>query len=269
MDNIEEYKKKLHAEFSKYTFFPEKQFPMHFMNSARNIGASKKLRDNVDVLVFYVDDTVSKWDEESKAAFQKALVKALSHIKSAAESRCVNLKFRIAMCHTSVDFEVDVETDNVGRLMKKYNKKNATEYQSFYEEKYGVDEAPVILAVNKNMRSFAGETRDFAPKRDEYSVIGKTRNGLFLYSIIAHELLHQFGAQDYYYPQAVADAARKYLPKSIMNDGDVIDSVSQWAIGWRDCFFADREAYLFFEETANITTAVLNEAREAEWKKWK
>ena len=266
---MKDKKEELKQLVDKYTFFPEKDFKDHFMNAARDIGPSRKLLGNVDVLVFYVDDAVSKWTETDKLAFQKALVKGLNLINDAAKLRCTNLKFRVASCHTTVDFTVDVDNDNVGMLMKKYNKKNAGEYQTFYEEKYNVDEAPVILAVNKMMRSFAGETRDYIPNKDEYSVVGKSRRGLFNHTVLAHELLHQFGAQDYYYPQEVRDAASKYLPGSIMDSGSDIDSVTRWAIGWSDCFFADKEAYSFFEATSHITTDVLIKAREAEWKKWK
>ena len=61
---------------------------------------------------------------------------------------------------------------------------------------------------------------------------------------LIHELMHQFGAMDYYTPAFVEEAAKKYLPHSIMNDGSEIDALTRYVIGWDDTLTPEAIAFL-------------------------
>jgi len=84
---------------------------------------------------------------------------------------------------------------------------------------------------------------------------------------IIHELLHQFGAPDYYYPKAVKSLADKYFPQSIMTSGTgiVIDSLTSYLIGWSDSI--DRNAATVLELTKQITYADIDKELKEIWAK--
>ena len=87
---------------------------------------------------------------------------------------------------------------------------------------------------------------------------------------LVHELLHLFGAVDLYYPENLKQVGKKYLPGSIMCDGNVIDDLTRYLIGWKRQLQSDSMAWKFLEETKNITAEDVRKANEAEWKKkWK
>lgn len=80
-----------------------------------------------------------------------------------------------------------------------------------------------------------------------------------------HELLHLFGAEDFYYPPVVEKAADKWLPDSIMNEGHTIDALTRVLVGWDTWLSGNAEGFL--NDTKGVTEKELDEACAAEWKK--
>ena len=75
---------------------------------------------------------------------------------------------------------------------------------------------------------------------------------------MTHELLHQYGAIDFYLPAKVSAVTRKYFPNSVMSSGIIIDPLTRFLIGWDQ---APREHVLrFLEETKTITMEDIWEA---------
>ena len=76
-----------------------------------------------------------------------------------------------------------------------------------------------------------------------------------------HELLHLFGAADFYYPCAIKTAAQKWLPDSVMNSGNgiAIDDLTRVLIGWDSTLTESAEQFL--KATSSITLAEIKKAR--------
>ena len=69
----------------------------------------------------------------------------------------------------------------------------------------------------------------------------------YLHFVICHELLHLYGAMDYYYPALVKREADKHFLHSIMLDfGGVIhiDEFTKFLVGWNDDLTPDAIDFL-------------------------
>ena len=83
---------------------------------------------------------------------------------------------------------------------------------------------------------------------------------------IAHELLHQFGAIDFYFPREIEAIAKKYIGDSIMCNSsvDTVDDLTAYLVGWKDT--VSENSYLFLKETMWMSAERFKEAKKSEWK---
>ena len=242
-------------------------FSSNYFMSYKNRGASKQLTGDVIVIVFYVNDASSKWTEQAKTAYMKAHNTAMNRVMNDAKKKNVFLNIRTASCELDVTY--DCNNSNcyqwISDAISVYRKKSINEYQDYYENKYECDEAPVIFAHNRRARSFASVASRFNPHLDESSIVFKETSTTFSDFTIEHELMHQFGAMDFYYPNDVKAYAQKYLPGSIMNDGYKIDPLTEYLIGWTASI--DNNAYNFLSATNHYTKEQIYDAMRKEWKR--
>lgn len=238
-------------------------FKNHFIFNKKNQGASKALTGNVIAVVFYVNDATSKWTESAIAEYKVKIKKAYDKICLVARNNNVDLNIRTASCQINVPIECTHNNTRewIRLALSGYSRDKASDYQSYFENKYNCDEAPVVFVFNKPFRAYAQSANENYPTRDEFSVLASSESE----KTIIHELLHQFGAYDYYYPQIVYDAAKKYLPGSVMADGGDIDSLTQYLIGWKNTL-GDNDA-LFLLLTQHLTPGDISQALKDEWKK--
>jgi hypothetical protein len=139
--------------------------------------------------------------------------------------------------------------------------------QEYYEARMNVNEVPIILAFNESGRSFAFKKNlnDRYNTQETSVVFFENDEGPEYYKkTIVHELLHQFGAIDYYYPKAVTETAKKYLYNSIMGIGQpVVDDFTAYLIGWKDTISAN--TYWFLKETMWMNAERYEEELRKEW----
>lgn len=133
--------------------------------------------------------------------------------------------------------------------MKKYGKPTIPEFQRYYKAAKQCDEAPIIFVLNKPFRSRA-VTLDFdSTTRGEMSLLSSEYDQ----RTIIHELLHQFGAVDLYYPQEVHNLIQSMRYDSIMaiSHSMNIDSLSAYLIGWTN--WLDAPAVKILDRTKHLT----------------
>lgn len=242
-------------------------FKDHVMLCKKAQGASRELTGDIVVIIFYINDAESRWTPQDMETYKATHTKAMQSLMNQARACGANLNIRTAACTLEVDMvcTVDNTSDWIREALGGYRKAKAADYQQYYETKYGYDEAPIIFAFNKKFRCYALSANVYYPSTDEYSAVCKNST----VGTIIHELLHQFGANDYYYPADVAEAADKYMPKTVMRSSAYteVDDLSKYIIGWtRE--ITDKSA-LFLLNTQHHTIKSIEDAVRAEWKKWK
>lgn len=101
---------------------------------------------------------------------------------------------------------------------------------------YQCNEIAVVFAINRASRAYALPERQNVYRDSEYCVTFRSYELALQrpHIVIAHEILHLFGAADLYTPQNVAALAKIYFPQSIMDDGETMDEITRYAIGWTD-----------------------------------
>ena len=226
-----------------------KEIETHPAFKGYNAGCCGRLVGRMAFVTVFISDSVSKWESASEMNYKQAENDAISFLMQSggveAGLRVVQrIYYRVALT-----FEEKRE---------KYNQAVSAAihilgFSSFNEMRSSVckncsdiDHVAVFFVFNKVDRSFASisnhhknihSTRRSHMFGSEYSVIYAGSKTYLSYSI-CHELLHLYGAVDYYYPETVKKEANKVFLHSIMLDfeGKIhIDEFTKFLIGWSNC----------------------------------
>lgn len=246
--------------------YPEIQ--NNFYLGSRNTGASRKLVGDVNIITVFVSKTPDDWCEAIKNEYRKSIHIAADFLTSQARRYGTYLNIRCLYLETTVPYDADPHK-GFYLLRNFFHSPDMQRLQEYYEKHMGVDEVPIILAFNERGRSFAFEKNDYQfYDVQETSVLffDNDANAKEEAMSIAHEILHQFGALDYYYPEAVTEIAKKYLFDSIMGIGKkVVDDLTAYLVGWKDTISAG--SYWFLHDTMWMTDERYTQAIRNEWKK--
>ena len=248
------------------------QFKDMFVLFGRNTGCSVKLRGRVVLIAFLINDGESHWDKQSEEACVASLKEMSTYLMNTSGLGKDDLYIAYAHCQVTVPYSV--EKRNSGRFvedaLRQFGYKDVQSYQEHYERKFDRDEACISFVFNKKFRSYAQQStalelkEEANPCGNEYSVVSFSGEDIADFQrVFMHELFHQFGAIDYYYPEQVKMEAQNYLPGSIMNDGTTIDSLTRYLIGWDD--EPDEDGKAFLKAISKIPEAEFKCAARNEW----
>ncbi len=242
------------------------QIQGNFFLSGRNAGASKKLLGNVDLLTVLLKRSRDDWSAQTQNGYYAAVKEAAELIMKEAARYGASLRIRSFHLETTVSPTASPK-DGCALVKDYFHKDTVAELQEHYKKTMKADAIPVILAFNEAGRSFAFK-KNTAESFDtqEISVLFFKDGGdpTDTRHTIAHELLHQFGAIDYYFPEEVKRTAQKYIGDSIMGIGKpVVDDLTAYLIGWKDTVSAN--SYWFLKETMWVNAEKFNEAKTKQW----
>ncbi|MBR2890587.1 MAG: leucine-rich repeat domain-containing protein [Oscillospiraceae bacterium] len=194
----------------------------------RQGGNVHQLRGNILITVYLVTDKKTAWTAAAEADYRIAHNEAVREIEQEALRRKIPLRIHTVYKQIQVDY-----TCTVSESDRDWSDK--MEAICLPDSAPGYDERPVILVVNKKLRSHAYPREKvngiLMSTAREYCVIGRNFR-CFSGRTIRHELFHLFGAPDLYTPQSVKGPASRLLPGSIMNDGNITDALTAYCIGW-------------------------------------
>lgn len=239
----------------------EPDYSEHFALAAKGKGCSGKLYGNVTLVAFLVHDRSSAWKDGNIEKIKAVLTKAAKLIKEKSGLTDNRLKVSYAFDDVPIQFRYDGENYEhiVHEVLKQYGFDNAADYQAHYEKKFKKDEAPLIFIINRNFRSFAKNVES-AASGNEYSFVSFNDDTDSCVRTMIHEVLHQFGAIDFYLPDTVKQTAEKLFPESVMLRGWEIDDLTRYIIGWEKKL--SDKAKQFLDETSGVTAEEIAEARE-------
>lgn len=223
-----------------------------------DLGTCKDLSGNVTVVIFYLNDFESSWTSEEINKFTEREVKpGLRFLENSARKFGKQLNIKIEEIHSDIYYEDEVETNikesgyatinALDAAAKSLGYSGDQDFINSYKKKYST-EVICYCAFNKEGNSYALNPKRGTDIDIEEHVL------LFAYdigakdfefvgwqsSVVAHETLHLYGAEDYYNPEERKKLAAKYYPNDIMlsckyylmlNDfGDI----TAFYIGWTD-----------------------------------
>ena len=237
----------------------------HFALAAKEKGCSGKLYGKVTLVAFLVHDRNNAWKDADVEKIKSVLKETAQILKEKSGLTDNRLMVSYAFDDVPIQFRFDGENNEqiVREVLKQYGFDNPAEYQAHYEKKFKKDEAPLIFIINRDFRSFARNVESGkagSSLGSEYSFVSFNDSARSCVRTMLHEVLHQFGAIDYYLPDTVKKAAEKLFPDSVMLHGWEIDDLTRYIIGWDNNLSETAKAFL--NETSGVTQKEISEARE-------
>ena len=206
----------------------------------RGMGSCKALKGNVAVTVVFVDDAVSSWTQQEIDEFTGELYIDISELTNQASQWGVELNVTMYSGYSSLDYEVEPATAfyALGPILSSagYDMYNLSDSLKL---KTGADAVPFVIAFNKDGRSYANQNPDEKDVQACYLFSGS--------DAFKHELLHLFGAADFYYQDLMSFAVSDIMGESIMCDSanDHVDDLTAYLVGWTDQLTNEAETMLY------------------------
>ncbi len=223
------------------------------------LGTCQQLRGTVSVVLFYMNDFESNWTNGQITKFtEKEVEPGLEFLEKQALKYGVELNFEIASVHKSVyyDDEVIVSVRDTGlatidvltQAARGIGFADTEEMLDSFRKEYGTDEVVCFTIFHKNGTAYAiNPKRGATPFVDEHCIVfvrdlnssGNDPEGSQA-SIIAHEMLHLFGAEDFYASASRKQLARALYPSDIMLGANydvrtnTLGKATAFYIGWTD-----------------------------------
>ena len=221
----------------------------HLLLSEMNEGTCTTLTDEVEVVVVFVSVDGEPWTDEGIAAMQAELLHAAATLEQEAAGYGAALSMTLNCHETRAASAATLQDSAVwaGDVL-------ATLPELFYAD---FTNTPLIFCISTEGRAFAH--CEYLRTGTEYLCLYRGDSG----ATFRHELMHLYGAWDYYLPQDVTAAAQQHCPDSIMlaaEPASRTDSLTAYIAGWTDA--PDAAARSLLDATAHVTQAMIDTAQD-------
>ena len=218
----------------------------------KNTGSSFILRGKITIVAVMVVPTQKPWKEMYVERFKEAVQETAKWLESEATRFDMDLKVDCQFLTCMTDKEIKPES-GYKMVEEFFGEKNIDLLQRKLEKEYKSNETPILLGYDLIGRSFAFRQDKDSRYVDEISTVFRT-GSRFDWKVMAHELLHQFGAADYYFPEKIRICANKYLGSSIMDchNNAVVDDLTAYLVGWKSV--VSKNTYKFIKKTMWMST---------------
>ncbi len=224
-----------------------------------NVGNCYDMTDSICYLIIFLDDTESKWSENDKAEFiEKKFEPTLNSLSKKAEEYNVTLSDKYVTFEKEnkapVVFDETIDADVVTNgsqdnvftaLATKMGYSSVRVMDESLKVTHDVKQIAYLIVLNKEGRSYKHSYVKSKKQQFEFCVFFNNSiklDGENCSSGIAHEMLHLFGAEDYYDPYGKnpekAQLAQELYPDDIMMkvfknvDDAKIGEYTAYCIGW-------------------------------------
>ena len=224
----------------------------------------RRLENTPVVVLLFIDDDESHWTYDEAVSFlDKQILPGLHYLEDNAQKWGVSLDFTIETYATSfgtytLSYDGTVNKNLlIGGSTKDVLDQAASDlgydsnwdFYSYYKSIYPEDEIIFLNFLNKSGKSYARHAISTGYlEYSEHCVIfadylgssPEMRKDGSRAATIAHELLHLFGAEDYYDSQSREALANQYYPDDIMLwqydkiEDNVIGDCTAFSVGWTD-----------------------------------
>jgi len=234
-------------------YWPAVQMVQPFVIS-RDVGSSGKLIGNSVLVTIFIHDTESGFNDYEREERLGWLSEATQWLEAQAKNAGHIANFIYGAEHLVIDHEMNrpfsTERAISGVTMEAYEQLEALDGPYLYEylkERHDAKNVGFIFFINKDARSYSHIATRYSTGifYFESCVIFAAQNGNPVdASVVAHEILHLFGALDLYFALLPDDErnelAKLYFPNDIMIsarrelDSFAIGDLTAYLIGWRD-----------------------------------
>lgn len=226
-----------------------------------NIGSCYNMQEDICYLIIFLNDEESSWSEKDKTSFiDNKLEPSLDFLQNKASTYDITLN-NTYEAYTKEDksdlaYNGIVEANVVNNGSQDDILKQVAKSMGYWsprwmnlalQAKLGVRQVAYLIVVNKEGRSYKHTYAQSKIEKYEYCVFfakSIAYDGQNCSSTIAHEILHLFGAEDYYDPYGKYPEREKLTQKLYPNDimmeayrnvnNAEIGAYTAYSIGWTD-----------------------------------
>lgn len=230
------------------------EYSDHLVFQSVNLGSCRELTGDVAIQVVFVDGDEGAWNEKNMAEYKKAMGQAYDQLTRWGRDYGQEVRISLRYAHTAESMDLDfLDSDAWADHVLNNADLPARGDDSVYMQEC----MPIIFLLNEGGRAYA--CANASETYNDYLICFNNST----VSSFSHELLHLYGAVDYYYPLAYQEAAQKYFPQSIMfttEEHKEFDGLTAYIIGWTDTL--DENARAFLADTRHIRKEDLENAQE-------
>ena len=230
------------------------EYSDHLVFQSVNLGSCRELTGDVAIQVVFVDGDEGAWDEKNMAEYKIAMGQAYDQLTRWGRDYGQEVRISLRYAHTAESMDLDfLDSDAWADHVLNNADLPARGDDSVYMQEC----MPIIFLLNEGGRAYA--CANASETYNDYLICFNNST----VSSFSHELLHLYGAVDYYYPLAYQEAAQKYFPQSIMfttEEHKEFDGLTAYIIGWTDTL--DENARAFLADTRHIRKEDLENAQE-------
>ncbi len=217
-------------------------------------GVCRNLKGKPVVVLLFMDDDETSWSEEEVVSFTNGTVMpALQFIKNEAARWGTELDFQVESYSTALtgytldyfgvmpdNHRKDEYNDQLEQAAGDLGFSSEWVLYSYMQYQHPGQDIVFVMLFNKNGRSFTRiHVEDGYYRGVEYCIV-YSDPAYKAAPVMAHEILHLFGAEDLYaeaYSEVRASAARERYPTDIMISAyslteNNIDAYTAYCIGW-------------------------------------
>ena len=238
--------------------------PLHTYRYTNDLGSSRTLKGKVAVYCFFIDDNESSWQtRECEDFYEYQIIPGLDFLKKQAEKWGVGIEFSVALFtpesaafSLKYDGTVDAGISDVGsnkdifeQITKNMGYSDASAFVRAEDAENLYDDAIFLIIINKYGRSY---TRNLYNEGTEYYLDDAVPEICVVFSggaedvspyecsaTLAHEILHLFGAEDYYGDIRRPLANRYYFfDIMLLNTRNIrrlkVGDMTAFCVGWTD-----------------------------------
>ena len=238
---------------------------------ARTTLPVERFRGTVLFYIFRVKEHDNEWSRADKEEAELSLQKNIELLVKTASNYGTDLTIKYVFCDISLApynkgwENASYEQDSF-YVLKAINKigRYASLEEFRFEKKfeYKADKVNILLFYINPFRSFAHLSY-------YHSTYKYYKDSFFTFInlkdpdkyVIAHEVLHLYGARDFYFPKRYVNACTKHFGDSVMNHSNCnnIDPVTAFVVGFTDKL--SPSAIGFLQDTAEVTEEEIRKER--------
>ena len=222
----------------------------HCLTDSRDAGSCRKLRGRVLFYLVFVNEPGLSWTGTERSRVQSYLDRTTRYLTYCA--RRDHQVLTATSVSTQLTMKAPLECEEKAKWREGFAKAKGFSGMSALceslKKSHNTEAVAFVFATKQKGRSYASTAGQGSGFIEALTLYWDHNSETLL-----HELLHLFGAADYYYPPKVKAAAEKYFPNSVMlrSANREIDELTRYLIGWMDQPTPKAQAML--RDTADVT----------------
>ncbi len=247
-----------HIDFRPWFYEKQKEYINRIDETRKeyNIGSCYNMQDDLCYYIIFIDDNESQWNDNDKTEFvEKKFLPSISYLSNQSSTYNTTIKTDYKICEKSATYKGNIESEVVEngaqydiftQVASSLGYESPKKMNNSLKKELSAKQVAYLFVVDKEGRSYKlSHSESNIERKTEFCVFFSQSIGYSdttCYSTIAHEILHLFGAEDYYDPYGNYPEREKLAKELFPNDimfGTVTDvnevhigNYTAYSVGW-------------------------------------